>query len=409
MAEPSLLRPEDRRAFQADPCLPGHPDPYPIYAALRQECPVQWCEGPEMWVVLGYPEAGACMRDERLHRQEHLDKLIARFGEERIYHRQKVDIPYMDGEAHALARQHVLAAYHAIDLQALRQFCDALLAERLDAIATGSWLDLMPLLAHPLPLLVNSHLMGVPPEQQQQVLEKVGPFVRARGLTQTEASARGGDEAMQVYRHFFLPLIQERRERPRQDLLGRLIADPRSGIAMSDEQLLLIIASNFYSASLYTVPLLISHMALILSRQPAVLERLRQDSALVDVAVEEVLRFDPPAQALNASVATEAIEIAGQRIAAGDSLTALVGAANRDPRVFEDPDRFLVDRLPNPHLSFAPGLHQCLGLQLARLEARAVLRAWLERYERVEVDELSSRRLVADRFRGFERLIVRFS
>jgi cytochrome P450 len=87
----------------------------------------------------------------------------------------------------------------------------------------------------------------------------------------------------------------------------------------------------------------------------------------------------------------------------------LVGAANRDPQVFEEPDCFLVDRQPNPHLSFAPGLHQCLGLQLARLEVRAVLRAWLQRYERIEVDEASSRRLVADRFRGFERLIVRFS
>ncbi len=403
------LSSEDRRAFEADPCLPGHPDPYPIYAALRQECPLQWCDGPGMWVVLGYAEAAACMRDERLHRQEHLDKLIARFGADRIYERQKVDIPYMDGEAHVLARQHVLAAYHAIDLPQLQGFCDALLAERLDAIPRGSWLDLMPVLAHPLPLLVNSHLMGVPPEQQQQVLHQVGPFVRARGLTQTEASARGGDEALAVYRHFFLPLIHERRERPRQDLLGRLIADPRSGIAMSDEQLLLIIASNFYSASLYTVPLLISSLALLLARQPEVFQRLRQDHTLVDSAVEEVLRFDPPAQALNASAAAEPLEIAGRRIAPGDSLTALVGAANRDPRVFADPDRFLVDRQPNPHLSFAPGLHQCLGLQLARLEVRAVLRAWLQRFERLEVDEGASRRLVADRFRGFERLMVRFS
>jgi hypothetical protein len=295
----------DRQAFQADPCLPGHPDPYPIYAALRQENPLQWCEGPRLWVVLSYREAAACMRDPRLHRQEHLDKLIQRFGTDRIYQKQKVDLPYMDGEAHAKARQHVLAAYHAIDLQELQQFCDAVLNERLNGIQAGSWLDLMPVLAHPLPLLVNSHLMGVGPEQQQQVLEQVGPFVRARGLTQTEASAKGGDAAMQVYRHFFLPLIQERREHPHQDLLARLIGDPRSRITLSDEQLLLIIASNFYSASLYTVPLLISHMALILSRQPEVYQRLR-------------------------------------------------------------------------------------------------------RFERLEVDEASSQRLVADRFRGFERLIVRF-
>ncbi|QPN64724.1 cytochrome P450 [Synechococcus sp. CBW1004] len=409
MAEPVLLSPEDRRAFQADPCLPGHPYPYPIYAALRRECPVQWCEGPGMWLVLGHPEAAAHMRDPRCLRRAHLDKLVEKFGSGRIFARQKLDIPYMDGEPHASVRKHVMAAYHGIDLQALAAFCEAFIAERLDRLPTGEWHDLMPSCAHPLPVAVTSELMGVPAHQQQDVLRHVGQFVRARGLSQNEETAHGGDQAMEVYRRYFLPLLHERRLHPRDDLLSRLLVDKEQGLALTDEQLLLFVSSNFYSASIYTVPLLISSMALIFSRQPAVFERLRQDPSLLECAVEEALRFDPPAQALNASVASETLEIAGQRIAAGDSLTALVGAANRDPRVFEDPDRFLVDRMPNPHLSFAPGLHQCLGLQLARLEARAVLRAWLERYERVEVDELASRRLVADRFRGFERLVVRFS
>ena len=398
----------DRQAFHQDPCLPGHPDPYPIYAALRAESPLQWCEGPGMWVVLGYPEAEACMRDPRLHRQEHLDKLIRTFGSDRIYQRQKLDVPYMDGDAHAKARQHVLAAFHAIDLVALRERCDQLLEEMVREIPRKQWLDLMPALAHPLPLLINSTLMGIPADQHQEVLLQVSPFVRARGLRQNESTARGGDLAMDAYRHFFLPLIEERRRNPQQDLLGRLVDSSAHGVAMGDEQLLLIIASNFYSASLYTVPLVISHLALILSRQPAIVAQLRQDPSLVDSAVEEVLRFDPPAQAINASAAIEPIELAGQRIAAGDSLTVLVGAANRDPRAFDQPDSFLLNRHPNPHLSFAPGLHQCLGLQLARLEVRAVLRTWLRHFERVEVDEEASRRLVADRFRGFEHLIVRF-
>jgi cytochrome P450 len=125
--------------------------------------------------------------------------------------------------------------------------------------------------------------------------------------------------------------------------------------------------------------------------------------------VEELLRFDPPAQALNVSAVRETIELGNCRIPAGDSITALVGAANRDPRVFSEPNRFLLDRHPNPHLSFAPGLHQCLGLHLARLEMRAVLRAWMERFDRLDVDEERSKRLVGDRFRGFERLMIRFS
>jgi cytochrome P450 len=168
-----------------------------------------------MWVVLGYPEAEACMRDPRLHRQEHLDKLIRSFGSDRINQRQKLDIPYMDGEPHAQARQHVLAAFHAIDLPRLRQRCDQLLEEMLLEIPRDAWLDLMPALAYPLPLLINSALMGVPSQQQRQVLQEVSPFVRARGLNQTEATARGGgDQALEFHRRFFLPWIEERRLNP---------------------------------------------------------------------------------------------------------------------------------------------------------------------------------------------------
>jgi|LauGreDrversion4_2_1035121.scaffolds.fasta_scaffold71432_2 cytochrome P450 len=405
---PMFLSPEDRRAFQLDPCLPGHPDPYPIYAALREECAVQWCEGPQMWVVLGYPEAEALMRDPRILRQAHLDSLLKRFGEGRIFERQKADLPYMDGEPHASARRHVMTAYRGIDMGALSVFCDQFICERLEMLAKGEWVDLMSAFAAALPVAVTSELMGVPADQQQDVLQHVGSFVRARGLSQNEETAKGGDDSMEVYARYFLPLIHERRRHPCGDLLSRLLHDPEQGISFSDEQLLLFVSSNFYSASIYTVPLLIGSMALLLARQPVVYQRLRREPALLDSAIEEMLRFDPPAQALNASDAGEAIVIAGQCIAAGDAITALVGAANRDPRVFPEADRFLVDRHPNHHLSFAPGLHQCLGLQLARLELRAVLRAWLQRFEAVEVDEGASQRLAADRFRGFELLIARF-
>lgn len=399
----------ERAAFQLDPCLPAHPDPYPIYAALRQESPVQWCEGPGLWVVLGHPETEAHMRDPRCLRQSHLDKLIARFGDGRIFARQKLDVPYLDGEEHVRVRQHMLNAFHGIDMQAVTEVCTAFIQQRLDALPPGTWFDLMPQLARPLPVVATSHLMGVPPDQQTEVLQHVSRFVRARGLTHTDETTRDGDEAMAVYRRFFLPLMEQRRRHPQVDVLSRLLSDSPQGIPLSDEQLLLFVASNFYSASIYTVPLLLSSMALVLARQPQLFQALRQAPEKLNRAVEEMLRFDPPAQALNPGAVSEAIELGGRLIPAGASITALVGAANRDPRVFTDPDRCRLDRDPNPHLSFAPGLHQCLGLQLARLEIRAVLRVWLERFARIEVDEASSARLCADRFRGFERLMVRFS
>ena len=97
---------------------------------------------------------------------------------------------------------------------------------------------------------------------------------------------------------------------------------------------------------------------------PEVYSRIRADRELLAPALEEVLRWEPPAQAINASTALENLEVDGKVVHAGESVSVLVGAANRDPRIFKNPDQFLIDRNPNPHLSFAPGLHQCLGLHL---------------------------------------------
>ncbi|MFY8147815.1 MAG: cytochrome P450 [Prochlorococcaceae cyanobacterium] len=400
------MSPADRSAFAQDPCLPGHPDPYPIYAALAEESPVHWCEGPQMWIILGHPEAVAHMHDPRCSRQLHLDKLIDRLGSGHLFHEQKLDIPYMDGEPHAQVRHHVMETFRGIDIPGLEAFTRRFIAERLDRISPGRPFDLVPLLADPLPVAVTSELIGVPPDLQQEVLQHVPSFVRARGLTQTEQTTAAGDDAIDIYRRFFLPLIHARRAHPQDDLLSRLMVDPRHGQPISDEQLLLFISSNFYSASVFTLRLLVGTIAWAMASHPAAFQRLRNDSSLLETALEEVVRWDPPAQALNASVATEPIELAGHTIPAGDSLTALVGAANRDPRVFPDPQVFRIERDPNPHVSFAPGLHQCLGRQLARLQGRAVLEAFRQRFSAIHWQEAASHRFVGDRFRGFDRLIL---
>ena len=395
-----------REAFSADPCLPGVDDPYVTYAALRQECAVHWCEGPQLWVILSYAEGLEHMRDLRFSRQNHLDKLIARFGVQRIFERQKLDIPYMDGEKHNRMRKHVTQAYRGINLAGLSTFTRQFVDRRLAAVADQSRFDLVATLANLLPVMVVSELMGVPADQQLEVAEQVSGFVRARGLTQTEETATGGDEAIATYRHYFLPLIQKRRAEPCDDLLSRLIADPSEEVSLSDDQLLLIISSNFYSASIYTLRLLIGTLTRAMAIHPDIYSQVRADRRMIPAAVEEVLRWDAPAQALNASMAIEDLEVDGCTIRAGDSVTVLVGAANHDPQVFADPTEFRIDRAPNPHLSFAPGLHQCLGLHLARMEGSVVLDALCDRFHTLSCDDMASQRMVADRFRGHDRLIL---
>ena len=393
--------------FYQDPCLPGHPNPYETYAALREQSAVHWCDGPQMWIVLSYGESLGLMADSRLSRQDHLDQLISRFAHnDQIYAHQKQDLPFMDGKQHAQMRRHVHKAYSGMDMAALAAFASRFTAERLSLVKGEEPFDLVALLANELPVMVASELMGVPASQQLAVANQVNAFVRARGLTQDESSASGGNDALDIYSEFFLPLIHERRGNPQKDLLSRLIADPEEGIHLSDEQLLLIISSNFYSASLYTLRLLIGTMTWAMASHPTVYQRIRNDRTLLAPAIEEVLRWDPPAQAINASTATKDLVIAGKTIKAGDSITALVGAANRDPKAFDQPDSFLIDRSPNHHLSFGPGLHQCLGLHLARMQGAAVLSVLCDQFETLYCIQAESKLQVADRFRGYERLIL---
>ena len=397
------------KSFYQDPCLPGWDDPYSVYAQLREESPIHWCEGPQMWMIVAYREASEQFKDHRFSRQQHLDKLISRFGNGHIFERQKNDLPFMDGHDHARMRHHVTNAYRRIDFPALKEFTASFLDFRLKSLLSQKQFDVVHEVADLLPVMVVSELLGVPADQQGQVGRKVGSFVRARGLTQTESTMEKGDDSIAFYEEYFLPLIHEKRKNPSYDLLSRLIADPEEGVHLSDEQLLLIISSNFYSASVYTLRLLVSTLAWVMAMNPDAYARVQDNRELVIPALEELLRWDPPAQATNASVALEDIEIAGKLVKAGDSLSVLVGAANRDPKAFPDPDQFLLDRRPNPHVSFAPGLHQCLGLQIARMEGQAALNAFCDHFSSLSVIETESQRFVGDRFRGFDRLMLEVS
>lgn len=386
--------------------MPGHPDPYPLYAQMREQAPVHWCPGPQMWVVLSYAEAAQALRDPLLDREAERDRLAQIYGNSDIYKMQKMDLPYMDGERHRKMRRHVINAYRAIDFDDLAQYIRTFADQRLAGVAEAESFDITSVLGADLPVYVVSYLIGVPPEEQARAAEVVGPFVAARGLTQDADTARGGDDAVAGFEEFFLPLIHERRDRPTGDLTSRLIADPIDGMQMSDDQMLLLLSSNFYAASIFSIRLFVGTMAMAMATHPEVYQRVRADRSLIPAAVEEVLRWDAPSQAVNSALAAEDIQYGDVTVPAGQAVTVLVGAANRDPAQFADPDAIRLDRNPNRHLSFAPGMHQCLGLHLARLESIVALEAMAEHLPEFGYDPVASRRFAGDRFRGYDSLIV---
>ena len=243
-----------------------------------------------------------------------------------------------------------------------------ILGSLLDAIEDPAEFDLMQTVARPLPVIVIAEMLGVPPEdrerfriwaaQRARLLEPlIGPRERAAGA----AASRAFDA-------YFRPIIAARRTAPRDDIVSALArAEDDSGRLTERETLNLL--RLLMSAGTETTANLVGNGLLALLRHPEQLQRLRHDPSLIPAAVEELLRFDSPVQADVRYVLADC-EVHGCALRKGDTVVLLLGAANRDPDVFVDPDRLDVGRNQDAHLSFGRGIHHCLGASLARLEGR---------------------------------------
>jgi cytochrome P450 len=196
---------------------------------------------------------------------------------------------------------------------------------------------------------------------------------------------RRADDSGTEMRAYFRQAIADHRETPREDLIGALLASNDKG-TMTDGELiaacvLLLAAGN------ETTTKLIANCTALLAQHPAERQRLLDDPGLVSSAIEEALRFEGISQGAQRRVVHD-VEFAGEMLQAGDVVTTLTGAANRDPEIFKDPQRFDVGRSPNPQIGFGHGIHHCLGAPLARLEGRIAITRLLARVSHFEVSDL---------------------
>jgi cytochrome P450 len=275
----------------------------------------------------------------------------------------------------------------------------------LEAAGDAAGFDVIDALAFPLPIAVICHLLGVPAEDQAR-FRAWGHDVAAALDPQTAATARAQTRAAELALTGYLKdLVRRRRADPDDSILSALIAAEDDGDRLSSSELvstaLLLLVAGFE-----TTANLIGSGTVALLGDPDAWSRLRQDPALIPAAIEEMLRYDSPVQ-LTSRIATEDVEIAGHVIAAGRPVLASIGGANRDPAVFEHPDRFRIDR-PDPgrHLSFSLGMHHCLGAPLARLEARIAIEELTRRHPALEPAAPPTRRPLLV-LRGFESVPVR--
>jgi cytochrome P450 len=293
-------------------------------------------------------------------------------------------------------------------MERLRSRIEGIVDERLDVVSDKGDADVMADIAFQLPVTVIGDLVGVPQADREQFPPLVHAFFAAGRPGATAEQMDRADEAGDRLRGYFSGLLSHRRSHPGDDLIGQLVAAQANGAELSDDELHGTITLIFV-AGFITTANLIGNGLLALLHRPGEFDRLWADGSLVPSAVEEMLRYDPPVQMVERQ-ALDDVDLGDQTIPAGATIVPLLAAANRDPQRFVDPDRLDVARPDgNGHVSFAWGIHHCLGAPLARLEGRVVFARLRDRFRRLELLEPDPPRRPGLGFRSLVRLPVRFT
>lgn len=377
-------------------------DPYPTFAALRREHPVVWHEPTGLWLVFRHADANAVLRTRALGRIWRDREPLDRFEPFNVLHRHA--LLELEPPDHTRVRRLANAAFTRGHVERLRPRVQAIADQLLDPLHETDEFGLITDYAAELPVIVIAELLGVPPADRTPLRPWSNAIVRMYEYDRPAAVEQAAIDACRAFDAYLRDLIAERRRRPDDDLLSDLARSTDAGDRLTEEELVATAILLLNAGHEATVNVLGNGLNALL-RRPGEVARLRADPALVEPAVEELIRFDMPLQ-LFERTATADVVIGGRKIAAGQKVAALLGAANRDPTVFPDPDRLDVARHPNPHVGFGAGIHFCLGAPLARVELQTSLATLLRRFPRME---LAAEPVLRPNFvlRGYEDVRVR--
>ncbi len=347
-------------------------NPYPIYDQIRSVSPIFREPQSGLWMIVDYEGVKRALADH--------DSFSSRYGPEWLI--------FTDPRRHTELKGLISQAFTPRSIAGLERRIHELAAELLDGVIERGQMDLAEDFAIPLPLTVIAEMLGIPVADRHR-LKRWSDAILNMSYTiagTTEAASAANKEFMAVtaeMNDYLGGLLDERRLQPEDDLLTRLAVAEVDGQRLAQQEILgffqlLLLAGN------ETTTNLINNAILSFIEHPQELERLRGRMELLPTAIEEVLRYRSPLQWIG-RVARHDVDIHGQVIPAGTFVLVMIGAANRDPRQFPDPNRFDITRDPNPHLAFGHGVHFCLGAALARLEAKIALGHLLTRLHNVRL------------------------
>ena len=355
-------------------------DPYPTYRWLREHAPVYWDATSRLWVLSRYDDIVQVSKNPEVFSaaQGVLPESDA-----------MVSIVCMDDPRHLRLRKLVNRGFTPRMVGMLEPKIRALTTEILDGIAARGACDLVREVAVPLPLYIIAEMLGIPREDFPRFHDWSDRLINVAGNYDDMTKVMDATTAYAEYGAYLQEIFESRRREPREDLTGILVAAQQDGMLAPDEEAmendeivmfmtLLLVAGN------ETTRNAIAGGMLALMEHPDQFALLRRRPELIDLAVEEILRYVTPIICFRRTVVRDAT-VRGQAMKPGDRVLMLYQSANRDEAVFPDPDRFDITRDPNPHLAFGIGAHFCLGANLARAELRIMIEALVERFPDMRV------------------------
>jgi len=380
-------------------------DPYPYYREIREQAPIFQTSITGTWVLSRFADGRALLRDPRAGSGAGLSEdRVGIDGSRRRDRNGPLSMLFLNPPDHTRIRGLVSRAFTPRRVEQLRPEVEEMCRGLLDELDGEG--DFVSSVAFPLPANVISALVGVPKADRDELRPLISALAVGIEPTATSDELAAAETASGAITDYLTSLIAVRRAEPADDLLSALLQASDGEDRLSETEVI-VNTLLIYAAGFETTTHLLGNTVRQLVAHPEQLQRLRDDRSLVPSAIEEVLRFDPPVQ-LDGRYLFDDIEIAGVRLPAGSSTMVLLGAANRDPALVEEPERFDVGRTDTQVLSFGSGIHFCLGAALARLEGQVVLGELLDRWPKWELaGEPTWRSRIT--LRGVEQLPVAFS
>jgi cytochrome P450 len=397
-----LARDFDLRHLSAD----FYENPFPYYSALRQFEPVKSMPDGS-YLLTRYRDIEFVYKNPKLFSSDKKAEFRPKYGDSPLYEHHTTSLVFNDPPLHTRVRKLINGALIPRAIAELQPGLEALVDGLLDAMAVKGAVDLIEDFASAIPIEIIGNLLAVPHAERGPLRKWSLAILGAlEPVVSTEAAARG-NSAIQEFTICLESLISDRRAKPgnpERDVLTRLIQGEDQGERLSAKELVhnCIFLLN---AGHETTTNLIGNALVALFENPDQRDALLARPDLIKTAIEEVLRLESSNQ-LGNRITTQPVSIDGHAIDAHTPITLCIGAANRDPERFPEPDRMDITRSPNRHLAFGSGIHQCAGMSLARLEGSVAISRFLERFPRYAITAKPTRGGRA-RFRGFLKIPCR--